>query len=162
MRRDMAMLYEAHAALVYRYLFCLTRDRCLSEELTQETFLQAIRSIDSFRGECKVGVWLCQIAKRLWYKELSRRRKARLVPLTEDLISDRDVEGEYLQKAEREEFYRKLDLLEEDARKVIYLRLTGEMSFEQIGDVMGRSAGWARGTFYRGKQKIAREWKWDE
>ena len=92
--KDMAAVYEAYAPTVYRYLFCLTRDRALSEELTQETFCQALRSVKNFRGECKLSVWLCQIAKRLWYKELKRRKKAVTVPLDEEkLISPQDVEG---------------------------------------------------------------------
>ena len=44
----------------------------------------------------------------------------------------------------------------------MYLRLTGELSFEEIGDILGRTANWARVTFYRGRQKIAKEWKNDE
>ena len=40
--------------------------------------------------------------------------------------------------------------------------LARELSFEEIGDILGRSAAWARVTFYRGKQKIAKEWKQDE
>lgn len=161
--RDMAAVYEAYSGTVYRYLFCLTRDRILSEELTQETFYQAMKTVGRFRGDCKIEVWLCQIAKRLWYKELSRRKKAVLVPLEEDkLISPQDVEGEYLDKASRADFYRKLHLLDEQTREVMYMRLTGELSFEEIGGILGRTANWARVTFYRGKQKMAKEWKQDE
>ena len=161
--RDMAAVYEAYSGTVYRYLFCLTRDRLLSEELTQETFYQAMKTIRRFRGDCKVEVWLCQIAKRLWYKELARRKKAVLVPLEEDrLISPQDVEGDYLDKASRTDFYRKLHLLDEATREVMYMRLTGELSFEEIGSILGRTANWARVTFYRGKQKLAKEWKQDE
>ena len=158
--RDMAAVYEEFAPMVYRYLYCLTRDRALSEELTQETFCQAIRSVKNFRGECKLSVWLCQIAKRLWYKELKRRKAAVHVPLeAEKLISPQDVEGDFLKKADGAEFYRQLHLLDESTREVMYMRLTGELSFSQIGDIMGKSENWARVTFYRGRQKIAKEWK---
>ena len=161
--RDMAVLYEAYAPTVYRYLFCLTRDHALSEELTQETFCQALRSVGRFRGDCKASVWLCQIAKRLWYKELKRRRAVVTVPIEEEkLISPQDMEGEYLEKAQKADFYRQLHLLDENTREVMYMRLTGELSFEEIGDILGRSANWARVTFYRGKQKIAKEWRKDD
>ena len=72
-------LYEQHAQLVYRYLFSLCRDADLAEELCQETFCQSLRQLGSFRGDCTPQVWLCAIAKRLWYKELERRK--RNVPL---------------------------------------------------------------------------------
>ena len=63
-------LYEMDAQTVYKYLFSLTQNTDLSEELTQETFYQAMKTIHHFRGECKISVWLCQIAKHLWYNEI--------------------------------------------------------------------------------------------
>ena len=78
-------LYEQHAQLVYRYLFSLCRDADLAEELCQETFCQALRQLGSFRGDCTPQVWLCAIAKRLWYKELERRK--RNVPLEEEHLA---------------------------------------------------------------------------
>ena len=161
--RDMAAVYEEFAPVVYKYLFCLTRDHALSEELMQETFYQAMKSIGRFRGDCKISVWLCQIGKRLWYKELKKRKTAVIVPLEEEkLISEQDVEGDFIGKADRAEFYRQLHLLDENTREVMYMRLTGELSFAEIGDILGRSENWARVIFYRGKQKIAKEWKMDE
>ena len=68
-------IYEQYSTTIYKYLFCLTKNPDLSEELTQETFLVAIKKIDQFRGESKLTVWLCQIAKHLWYKELKKNKK---------------------------------------------------------------------------------------
>ena len=161
--RDMAAIYKACAPMVYKYLFCLTRDHALSEDLTQETFVQAMKTVHKFRGDCKLSVWLCQIAKRLWYKELRRRRIAVVSQIgADELISPQNVEADYLKKAEYDEFYRQLRKLDENARTVMYLRLTGDLSFQEIADIMGKSAVWARVTFYRGRQKIAKEMSVDE
>ncbi len=65
-------IYRENAAMIYKYLCGLTQDGGLAEELTQETFFQAIKGIDKFRGDCKISVWLCGIAKKLWYKELEK------------------------------------------------------------------------------------------
>ena len=51
-------MYQKNATMLYRYLCGLTQDAQLAEELTQETFYQAVKGIDRFRGECKVSVWL--------------------------------------------------------------------------------------------------------
>lgn len=69
---------------MYRYLCGLTRDRGLSEELTQETFFQAVKGIDKFRGDCKISVWLCGIAKKLWCKELENSEIAAILGKTEN------------------------------------------------------------------------------
>lgn len=148
---------------VYKYLFCLTHNADLSEELTQETFYQAMKGIDSFRGDCKISVWLCQIAKRLWYKELNRQ-KHKEVPLediTDEVTSFGRVENDYLLNVEKVELFRMLHNIDIATREVMYLRLTGELSFGEIGSIMGKSETWARVTFYRGKQKLTKgreEW----
>ncbi len=156
-------MYEKNVNAVYKYLFCLTHSADLAEELTQETFYQAMKGIDRFRGECKVSVWLCQIGKRLWYKELERRKRKE-VPLsevTEEFPAFGHIENDYLLNVEKVEVFRMLHHLEDTTREVMYLRLAGELSFAEIGSIMGKTENWARVTFYRGKQKLMKgreEW----
>ena len=73
---EMVEIYRKYMPQVYNFLFSLCHDAHLSEELTQETFFQALKSIDSFRGDCKIYVWLCSIAKHLWYKELKKKDRS--------------------------------------------------------------------------------------
>lgn len=72
-------IYEEYMTQVYRYLFSLCHDPHLAEELTQETFFQVLKSIDQFRGDCKLYVWLCQVAKHVWIKEMKRRGKVEMM-----------------------------------------------------------------------------------
>lgn len=160
-KQKMEKIYEDNARAVYKYLFCLTHDADISEELTQETFYQATKGIGGFRGECKISVWLCQIAKRLWYKELKRRKEVPLSEMTEEPSSFENIENKYLLKVEKVEVFRMLHQFDETTREVMYLRLTGELSFAEIGNIMGKTENWARVTFYRGKQKLMKgreEW----
>ncbi|WP_240420720.1 RNA polymerase sigma factor [Paenibacillus periandrae] len=157
-------LYETYAQTVYRYLFSITQNADLSEELTQETFYQAMKSIHSFRGECKISVWLCQIAKHCWYKELNKRKKTNSVSMDELDITFQAgnyVEKDVLHKEEKLSLFRLLHQLDLKTKEVMYLRLSGELSFSEIGEILGQSEAWARVTFYRGKQKIMKgrsEW----
>ena len=79
-------IYKDNFNIVKKYLFCLTHDNDLSEELTQETFCKAIKKIDTFQGNCKLSVWLCQIAKNLWYNELKKNRLTKEI-LQQELFS---------------------------------------------------------------------------
>ena len=83
---DMHQIYRQHAQTVYKFLLAQCQNADLAEDLTQETFYQAIRSIDRFDGSCKLSVWLCQIAKHLWYQHL--RKQKREVPLPEETVRD--------------------------------------------------------------------------
>ena len=73
--KQMEELYLNYAKTVHKYLICLTNDVNIAEDLTQETFYQASKTIKNFKGECKVSVWLCQIAKYSWYKHLEKNKK---------------------------------------------------------------------------------------
>ena len=151
---DMNAIYRQHAQTVYTFLLSQTRDPGLAEELTQETFYQAVRSIDRFDGKCKVSVWLCQIAKHLWYQQL--RKQKREVPLSEEGVDVPlpSAEEETLDRAGRLDLLRQVHGLPEPYREVVYLRAFGQLSFREIGDVLGKTENWARVTFYRGKEKL--------
>ena len=122
--------------------------------------------MDKFRGECKISVWLCQIGKRLWYKELEKKRRE--IPVAEmakegvqETGAFGSIENDYLLNVEKVELFRMLHHFDITTREVMYLRLTGELSFAEIGSIMGKTENWARVTFYRGKQKLMKgreEW----
>lgn len=152
---DMKDIYEGYAKAVYRYLFCLSGDPEISEELAQETFYQAAKAISSFRGDCKPFAWLCQIAKHLWYRELKRRSRGDL-SLEEqgEYPCGTNLEDELILQEDRRELYRRIQELDQPFRQVVRLRITGELSFSEIGQILGHSETWARVNFYRAKQKL--------
>lgn len=151
---DMKQVYRRHAQTVYKFLLAQSHDPNLAEELTQETFYQAVRSVDRFDGSCKVSVWLCQIAKHLWYQHLRKRKRE--VPLPEELpdLPAPSAEEGVLEQEGRMGLLRKVHRLPEVQREVVYLRAFGGLSFREIGDVMGKTETWARVTFYRSKEKL--------
>ncbi len=148
--------YELYAQNVYRYLFSLTGEPDTAEELTQETFYQALKNLDTYRGESTPQVWLCAIAKRLWFKELERRK--RIVHVEESKLSHitapDDPAKEYEVRQERFALYQAMQKLDAETREVIHLRLAGDFSFRDIGDILGHSEVWARVRFYRGKEAL--------
>ena len=152
--QDMEQIYKQYFETVNKYLFCLTHNRDISEELTQETFYRAVKKINTFKGDCKISVWLCQIAKNLWYDELKKNKKFQNTD-EEALIQVEDnVEEKIILNESKLELYKKLQKLDKQTREVIYLRITGELSFREIGDILNKTENWARVTFYRGKQKL--------
>lgn len=150
-------VYLEHSKLVYKYLFCLTHNNELAEELTQETFVCAIKEINNFKGNSKLSTWLCQIAKNLWYKELRKIKKAKIIPIDEigvNIKNEEDIETKIIQNNEKEILYKMIEKLPNELREIIYLRIVGEFSFKQIGEILGKNENWARVTFYRGKEKL--------
>ena len=153
--QDMEKIYEEYFETVNKYLFCLTKNSDIAEELTQETFYRAVKKIGTYKGDCKISVWLCQIAKNLWYDECRKNKKIANNNFDlPNLESEERVEEQVISKDEKITLYKKMQSLDEKTREVIYLRITGELSFKEIGDILNKSENLARVTFYRGKQKM--------
>ena len=72
--QDIDKIYKKYSEIVYKYVFCLTGNEDITEEIVQETFLVAVKDINKFRGECKISTWLCQISKYIWYKKLKKEK----------------------------------------------------------------------------------------
>lgn len=153
--------FEDYGAFIFKYLMSLCGNIDIAEELTQETFYQAIRSSGKFDGSCKVSTWLCQIAKHLWYQELKRRKRRDEEPLLE-FPSDNDPENDFCMRERTMEVMKVVHILEESPKEVFLLRVTGGFSFREIGEICGKNENWARVTFYRAKQKIMKEVQSDE
>lgn len=73
-RIEIEQLYRKYRKDIFKHLFWLTHDPHLSEDLLQETFLQAIRSIRGYRGDCTVKTWLFSIARHLWIGYLRKKK----------------------------------------------------------------------------------------
>lgn len=154
--QDMNEIYSKYAKIVYKYLCYLTHNVDIAEELTQETFCVAVESISKFRKECKIEVWLCQIAKFLWYKEQKRIKKVKDIDIEQIECESEKInnEEEFIRNEQKNSLYKALDKLNDTTKEVILLRISSELTFEQIGKILGRNETWARITFYRGKEKL--------
>ena len=152
--QNMDEIYEECFETVYKYLFCLTHNSDISEELTQETFYRAVKKIDTYNGKCKISVWLCQIAKHLWYNQCRKNKRIVDTDETFDIEDPQNLEEQFIAGEEKVLLYKKMQNLDEKTREVMYLRITGELSFKEIGEILGKTENWARVTFYRGKSKL--------
>ena len=103
-----------------------------------------------------MSVWLCQIAKNLLFDYY--RKNKRILDIEEKELFDiqalENVEEQLILKDEKLSLYRKMQKLDEKSRELIYLRMVGNLDFSEIGEVLGKTANWARVNFYRAKQKI--------
>ena len=156
---DMDAVYQEYASLIYRFLYSYTHDAEWSQELMQETFLRAVTSISRYDGSCKLSVWLCQIAKHILYQELRKKNRMQTVELMDHIPDAAASDGEtrVLVQESKKELYRAIHHLPELEREVVLYRITGELSFREIGEILGKTENWSRTVFYRAKQKIKKE-----
>ncbi|MCM1468461.1 MAG: sigma-70 family RNA polymerase sigma factor [Alistipes sp.] len=153
----MEELYRENAKIVYYYIFRLCHNRDLAEEITQETFLRAIHSIGSYDFSCKVSVWLCSIAKHIYWQYL--RKYGRELPVEDveaETVCCDSVEKQVLDKWELMEVLEEIKKLPPNMREVVVLRASQQLSYREIGEILGKTENWARVTFYRAKAILAK------
>ena len=158
--QNMDEIYKQYSNTVYKYLFCLTHSEDTAEELTQETFAIAVKEVNKFKGNCKISVWLCQIAKHLWYKKLKKDKKENNISFDElnaELIEKETTEEIICKKEDNVKLFKDIQKLDNISREIIYLRIFGNLNFIEIGEILGKTPNWARVTFYRAKEKLKEE-----
>ena len=146
-------IYLKYAKDVYTFLFSLSRNEHIAEELTQETFYKAFKSIDKFNGTCKMSVWLCQIAKNSFFTFYNKQKKYSY-EIDDEITDNTNFEEKSVNKELTLKIYQTLHHLNEPYKEVFALHLFGELTFIQISQMFGKSESWARVTYHRAKIKI--------
>ena len=150
---DFESVYREYFRDVQLYLLALCRDEQTAAELTAQVFFTALEQYPKFRGDCHVRSWLCAIGRNLYYAHL--RKTGREIPLEETLVDDRvRFEERMADKEEAMRIHKVLHSLPEPYKEVFSLRVFGQLSFAQIGEVFGKTANWACVTYHRAKSKI--------
>lgn len=148
-------IYERYFRDVYRFALSLTQDGALAEEIAQDTFFKALKALDRFDGSKDIRAWLFTIARNIYYSHCRARKRA---------VSQEELPQEPPDSVRMEEriedgesafaIHQFLHSMEEPYKEVFSLRVFGELPYEKIGRLFGKSANWARVTFYRAKLQI--------
>lgn len=155
MRKLLEELFARFYQDVYRYLYSLSHDASLSEELAAEVFVEVVKSIALFRGEADIRTWIFSIARHRWLRHLRKRENTiSLEELTGELLAPgKPLEERYYEKKAAERIYELLDGEPERTRTIVLMRVEG-YSFREIGVKLGISENSARVIDFRAKKKI--------
>lgn len=153
---DFEEVYEKYYSYIYAYVLKLCQNEGTAEEITQETFFKVLKKIDTYRGECKLSVWICQIAKNTYYSYI--KKQSRLTDCSlEETVGQESFEQEMIDRDVALQIHRILHTLSEPYKEVFWMRTFGELSFAEIGKVHDKTEAWARVTYHRAKMKIMEE-----
>ena len=147
-------LYKDNYKIVYGYLFSLSKNETISEDLTSETFLKAFAKISTFKGDSKISTWLCQIAKNEYLQYLRKQKKPEPIDDYNGLKAPDTIEDIVQDKSMAITIHKLLHDLEEPYKEVFILKVFAELSYKDIACVLDRTETWARVTYYRARIKI--------
>lgn len=161
-QRLLEKLFHMHYKDIYRYLYSLTHDVSLSEDLASEVFLEVVKSIAAFREESDVKTWIFSIARHKWVDYLRKKNRQVKTEVLSELVggsqalcvnNEKGIEEKYLEKELLQRIARLLEEEPERTRNIVKLRMEG-YSFYEIGKSQGISESSARVIYFRAKEKI--------
>ena len=147
-------IYTTYFRDVFLYIRRLSDNEHLAEEITSETFFKAISSIESFRGECDIRVWLCQIAKNCYFTYLKKTQRIDSIEDIEIAKQSENFEERFFQKDAAMQIQKVLHYIPDPYKEVFMWRVFAEMSFKQIGQIFHKSENWACVTYHRARKMI--------
>ncbi|WP_346846399.1 sigma-70 family RNA polymerase sigma factor [uncultured Clostridium sp.] len=147
-------IYNNYFKDIFLYIYSLSGDRHIAEDITTETFIKAIKSIEKFKGNCDIRVWLCQIAKNCYFSFLRKKKKTIHLDELSEQKDNFNFEQIISSTEESMEIHEILHNLDEPYKEVFSLRVFGELSFKQIACLFGKSDNWACVTYHRARNKI--------
>ena len=152
---DFDLIYQTYFKDVFLYLRSMSANESIAEEITQETFVKALKSLDSFDGSKDIRAWLFTIAKNTYFTYCKRQKIFVENEIADDIS---DPQSDFTSHIADEEttfrIHQFLHLMKEPYKEVFSLRVFGELSFEKIALLFGKSPSWARVVFYRAKAQI--------
>ena len=148
-------IYCKYYKSIDRYLLSITKNEALAEEIAQETFFKAMKNIDKYDSSKKMLTWLCEIAKNTYFSEYKKSKRFQELNETELQIDEESsIIDKIIDTDDKIEILNAVHHLEEPYKEVFTLRVYGELTFKQIGEIFHKSEDWGRVTYYRSKLKI--------
>lgn len=157
---DFEKLYNQHFKYVYRYILSICKNTEIAEEITQETFFKALKSLKNFKCQCSVKSWLCQIGKNTYFSYLKKHKKSCEIDILQ-VNNMNCLEDNLILEENISQIHREIDNLKDPYKEIFCLRIFGDLSFAEIGQIYSKSENWARVTYHRSKLKIKKNMEVD-
>ncbi|GIN22464.1 RNA polymerase sigma factor [Siminovitchia fordii] len=158
---ELENVYREIQPKVFAFFYVKLGDRVLAEDLTHDVFYAAVKGLPSFEGDSSLITWIFSIAKNR-LKNYFRSKKY-TAGLTEQLsnqgaLASPTPEEIYILKEGSRDLIDRINKLEPPlTREIVVLRIYAELSFKEIGSLIGESENFARVTFHRAKVKLQKE-----
>lgn len=152
--------YEMHSDQIYQFLYFMTLDVQLAEDLMQETFIRAYEAKHTYRGDSNVLTWLRTIAKNIAYDHFKRKRKIRFISFTkseEDVALTLSPEQLFSIEEEKRGLYQAIASLKFDYRIAIVLRKIEGLSIKETAAVLGWNEAKVKNTTERGMKALEKK-----
>lgn len=149
----LTLVYEKYHRELYLYIYSLSRNHHIAEDLTQETFLKALLSLPEEHGN--IRAWLYMVARNLFFNY--REKASRNVSLEEEMKrsdEEKDLLANMIENERKLQLYQALKKLDMKKREILLLQYFGDLSQKEIAAVLHITLENVRVLAYRAKKEL--------
>ncbi|MBB6453098.1 RNA polymerase sigma-70 factor (ECF subfamily) [Salirhabdus euzebyi] len=143
-------MYEVYKKPIYNYLYYLSHDQYLAEELTHETFIKAFKAFNKFRGDASVKTWLYKIARNTFLTE-AKKNKSRETPFNDQVWEMEDKSTDMYEKIVIQQIFKKLS---EQEQTMIVLRDINGFTYQEMAELLSITEGKVKISLHRARKKF--------
>ncbi len=151
-RKRYQLIVDALYQDVYRYAYWLCKNGALAEDLVQETFLRAWRSLDSLQNDKAAKAWLFTILRRE-NARLYERYRPDIVDIEDQSIAD-SFDNEPDQRMDRKLLHDAIESLDKDYREPLLLQVVGGFSGKEIAEILDLNNNTVMTRLFRARGKL--------
>ncbi len=149
-------IVRRHQPAVYRVALRMLGSRADAEDVTQDTFVRAWRSLDRFRAQSALNTWLYRIVTRRCLDALAARRTTEQLDAASTESAEGEPAGIVEQREQLEAVKRAIAGLPADQRAALVLREFEGLSYDELADVLGTSVASIKGRLHRARLSVLR------
>jgi len=147
-------VYKLYFKDVYTFLYGLSQNKAVAEDITQDTFFKAIENMHTFDGRKDIKAWFFTIARNTYYTQYNRQKLFSPYEITDNAIGNNDILDNLILEEQSILVLKILHNMSEPYKEVFMLRFFGSLSFNRISLIFAKTESWARVTYYRAKKQI--------
>lgn len=154
------VMYREIQPRIYAFFYVKTSNRAVAEDLTQDVFYEACKGINSFAENSTLQTWLFAIARNLlkkYYRSKKYKRSLDSLLTSEVGENTKSPEDIFIINEATQRLIKQIQSLDDLPKEIVALRIYGELSFKEIGQLVEKSENYVRVTFHRTKLKLQRE-----
>lgn len=157
--KELEELYKDIQPKIYSFFYVKTLDQNTAEDLTHDTFYEAMKGFNSFAGKSTIQTWLFSIANNLLkkYYRSKKYRKKLVETLSKEDKKTNSLEEELMIKERSGKLIEQINQLDSLSKEIVTYRIYGELSFKEIGELIGKSENYTRVAYHRAKLKLQKE-----
>lgn len=150
------LMMDQYGQDIWNYAYFLTKNRSMSDDITQDVFLKVYSNIQSYRGESSLKTWLLAITRNVSRNHLHTAfiRKVLLVDLVLPPGTGRSAEDEFLENEAANEIWKNVFKLPAKHREVIVLQAKYQLSIQEMSDILGIPQGTVKSRLSDARRKM--------